>query len=326
MWLDPNADPHISEEHGIKGRRSQSVALRIRSAVGLALLASLLGISGGLGSFVALPLKSARHLRSCRLAATGALEPDRWEDGRPKNLRMNEEDEDEEGEEMGAEADDWDDEGEDGFWSDEEVGGDGEMAFWPEEEEAEAEEHVAASPENAAIDVADPSKRTPVILPADIERQRLWDMPKDALPLMKSQRISFMNKQKKEEEMDVVVLKARNANRMIERSQKLIKQGTMGEQRLQKMQEWGREHFGKYAPTDRNKAGWRSFRYRSGMRDLREVSETESYQRRKTDIRPPDQKRTRHRQEEAKKPKKKSRAQWMGSDKRFHQNGQTYRR
>eukprot|EP00930_Biecheleria_cincta_P011231 TRINITY_DN11386_c0_g1_i4.p1 TRINITY_DN11386_c0_g1~~TRINITY_DN11386_c0_g1_i4.p1 ORF type:complete len:351 (+),score=70.66 TRINITY_DN11386_c0_g1_i4:28-1053(+) len=335
MRLDSNAGHRLSDEREFQGQRRLKVAFRALSIVVLAFVASLFGSSSGFVSGAPFPQKSARRLYPSTLAASGASQPDSWEDGRRKRPQRDEDEE--EDEEMGLRAggeaqqqfDDWEDEDEEeALWSDaedeEDEGEDEEdEAFWPEED---SEENVAASSEDAAIEVADQSEKKPKAIPADIQRQKLWDMPKDALPLMLTKRVSYVSREKRRvsadklinrvEDLDFVVLKARNADRMIERSEKLIKWGSMGSNRLKRMKEWGREHFGKDIPMQRNKDGKRAFRYRSGMRDLREVSETESYQRRKKDLRPPDHKRKRRRPDDL---LKSETGKWAGSDKRYWQ-------
>lgn len=152
---------------------------------------------------------------------------------------------------------------------------------------------------------------------ADVARQRLWNMPKEVQPFMNVGTVTFKNKENRDRTRDLVVLKAKNSKAMIERSQKIIKSATLSKIRMKRMMRFGREDFGRDSPWQWNRPGRRAFRMRSGMRDLRFVDEKERYQRKKRELRWPDQTRKRFRE----RPKKELR--WIGSSHRYGRGTQT---
>lgn len=120
--------------------------------------------------------------------------------------------------------------------------------------------------------------------PAQIERQKLWEMPKDMLPLQRTQRTRYLTKHGKQVQIrDLVVVKAPNALKMIRKSRALIAHAAIGQGKLLRMMRHKRWNFGRDPVSEWSRGGRRAFRYRSGMRDLRNE---EGY--RKEELRPPD--------------------------------------
>lgn len=142
---------------------------------------------------------------------------------------------------------------------------------------------------------------------ADLVRRQLWDMPKDMLPLMREQRVKYRTRAGKlTQYRDLAVVKAPNAKAMVQKSKEIIGHAAIGPGKLLKMMRFGRENFGRDFVTERTRGGLRAFRYRSGMRDLR--NETKS---RRVEKRIPDHKRKRARWV----PLKYKRAKYIGKGK-----------
>ncbi|CAL1132982.1 unnamed protein product [Cladocopium goreaui] len=187
---------------------------------------------------------------------------------------------------------------------------DDDEGFWSDDEG-----HEEASPEFSTE--AEGGRLMPSQTKADVARQRLWNMPKEVQPFMNVGTVTFKNKENRDRTRDLVVLKAKNSKAMIERSQKIIKSATLSKIRMKRMMRFGREDFGRDSPWQWNRPGRRAFRMRSGMRDLRYVDEKERYQRKKRELRWPDQTRKRKRE----RPKKELR--WIGSSHRYGRGTQT---
>ncbi|CAE7619747.1 unnamed protein product [Symbiodinium natans] len=147
---------------------------------------------------------------------------------------------------------------------------------------------------------------------ADVARQRLWNMPKDVTPYMQVETVTYQNKEKLARTRNLVVLKAKNSKAMLQKSQKIIKQGTLSSIRMKRLKRYGRGEFGRDNALQWNRPGRRAFRMRSGMKDLRYADDLERSQRRKKDLRPVDWKNKRRRPGQGEHKKR-----WIGSSFRY---------
>ncbi|CAE7948468.1 unnamed protein product [Symbiodinium sp. KB8] len=147
---------------------------------------------------------------------------------------------------------------------------------------------------------------------ADVARQRLWNMPKDVAPYLQVANVTYQNKEKLARTRNLVVLKAKNSQAMLQKSEKIIKQGTLSKIRMRRLMRHGRGEFGRDNALQWNRPGRRAFRMRSGMKDLRYADPLERSQRRKKDIRPPDWKNKRTRPGQGQHQKR-----WIGSSHRY---------
>ncbi|CAE8592831.1 unnamed protein product, partial [Polarella glacialis] len=129
--------------------------------------------------------------------------------------------------------------------------------------------------------------------PADMMRRQLWELPKDITTFTRQSKVIFNNKEGYRSERDLVVLNSKNSEACVRTARAIIKQGTMKKEKLTRMMRFGRENFAREseAHTEMNRGGLRAFRYRSGMRDLRNEDEF-----RKREVRVPDKNRVRKRE------------------------------
>jgi len=141
---------------------------------------------------------------------------------------------------------------------------------------------------------------------ADIQRREIMHMPKDVFPLLEETRTFYINQDKHKIRRDLVVIKSKDANKMVTRSRKILGKGSKQQSKLLRMMRHGRENFARDIVSERSRGGLRAFKYRSGMRDLRHEGKY-----RKVEQRLPDHKRKRHRWMQLLK--KKSR--WIGNGK-----------
>lgn len=177
---------------------------------------------------------------------------------------------------------------------------------WDEEE---SDESASSKTENK-FGITGVQSDAPVVrqtLKADLLRQKIWEMPKNILPLVKPDIVRFPNKEKEMVEQELFVMKAKNANAIVKRSQAILKQGTLTAWTEKKMMRTGRKNFMKDYPEEQNRPGWRAFRYRSGMRDLRNEK---GFRFQK--LRLPDHKRKKRHRELRRAP-----ARYIGSGKRY---------
>ncbi|CAE7714457.1 unnamed protein product [Symbiodinium necroappetens] len=150
--------------------------------------------------------------------------------------------------------------------------------------------------------------------------------------------VTYQNKEKLARTRNLVVLKAKNSQvpraansdlvctdkdvdvsashymsqAMLQKSEKIIKQGTLSKIRMRRLMRHGRGEFGRDNALQWNRPGRRAFRMRSGMKDLRYADPLERSQRRKKDIRPPDWKNKRTRPGQGQHQKR-----WIGSSHRY---------
>lgn len=177
-----------------------------------------------------------------------------------------------------------------------------------DEDEGWDEEEYDESASSKGLTVA--QNEAPVVrktLKADLLRQKIWDMPKNILPFVKPDIVRFPNKEKEMVEQELFVMKAKNANAIVKRSQAILKQGTLTAWNEKKMMRTGRKNFMRDYPEEQNRPGWRAFRYRSGMRDLRNEK---GFRFQK--LRLPDHKRKKRHREIRRAP-----ARYIGSGKRY---------
>jgi len=118
---------------------------------------------------------------------------------------------------------------------------------------------------------------------AERQRMELWNMPKDIMPLIRDTRIKYRNADKQTMSRDLVVIKSKNANLAIEKASRLISNGAMKQGKLLRMMRYGRENFGRDIVSEMNREGMRAFKYRSGMRDLRNEDEFRRQEKRMPD-------------------------------------------
>lgn len=191
---------------------------------------------------------------------------------------------------------DVEDEGDEGFWSD------------PDDEGYEE-----ASPEFSAAEEHPDAQGSmmPRQTKADLARQRLWNMPKEVEPYLNVGEVTFKNKEKRIRTRNLVVLKAKNMKAVLQRSEEIIKHATLSKVRMKRMMRYGRENFGRDTPWQWNRPGKRAFRMRSGMGDLRYADDKERAQRKKNELRWPDQRRKRKRAREKKDHR------WIGSSYKY---------
>lgn len=104
---------------------------------------------------------------------------------------------------------------------------------------------------------------------ADIMRRDLWDMPKDVLRSIQPHKVRFRTKDKQWTRRELVVVKGASSSEMVERAQKVISDATLTQSKLLHWSRVGRENFGRDVIREQSRGGRRAFRYRSGMRDLR---------------------------------------------------------
>ncbi|CAJ1331661.1 unnamed protein product [Effrenium voratum] len=150
---------------------------------------------------------------------------------------------------------------------------------------------IARVEESSAAD----SGLTPGQTKADMARKRLWEMPKEVAPLLQLAQVTYKNRESRDRTRDLVVMKAKNTKAMVKKAEMIIKTGQLSKLTMKRLMRKGRENFGRDNAWQWNRPGLRAFRMRSGMKDLRYVSEKEKYQRKKNEIRPPDHKRKRKR-------------------------------
>ncbi|CAJ1429810.1 unnamed protein product [Effrenium voratum] len=150
---------------------------------------------------------------------------------------------------------------------------------------------IARVEESSAAD----SSLTPGQTKADMARKRLWEMPKEVAPLLQLAQVTYKNRESRDRTRDLVVMKAKNTKAMVKKAEMIIKTGQLSKLTMKRLMRKGRENFGRDNAWQWNRPGLRAFRMRSGMKDLRYVSEKEKYQRKKNEIRPPDHKRKRKR-------------------------------
>jgi len=192
---------------------------------------------------------------------------------------------------------------------DDEAGGDADF-FDQDEGDASYEEEALAELEDPDSDGDAPLSHAQT--KADVARQRLWNMPKDVAPYLQVANVTYQNKEKLARTRNLVVLKAKNSQAMLQKSEKIIKQGTLSKIRMRRLMRHGRGEFGRDNALQWNRPGRRAFRMRSGMKDLRYADDLERSQRRKKDIRPPDWKNKRRRPGQGQHQKR-----WIGSSYRY---------
>eukprot|EP00913_Durusdinium_trenchii_P029047 g27235.t1 len=181
------------------------------------------------------------------------------------------------------------------------------------EDAASPEFSVEESPSDESVSL------TPTKTKADMARERLWNMPKEVAPYLGWQ-VTYLNKEKRDRSRNLVVIKAKNTQAVIEKSQRIIKHGTLSKIRMKRLMRHGRENFGRDTPWQWNRPGRRAFRMRSGMKDLRYADEKEKYQRKKLELRQPDWKRQRKRE----RPKRDFK--WVGSSWKYGKGTRIARR
>ncbi|CAE7669214.1 unnamed protein product, partial [Symbiodinium pilosum] len=137
-------------------------------------------------------------------------------------------------------------------------------------------------------------------------------MPKDVAPYLEVGSVTYQNKEKLNRTRGLVVMKAKNSQVMLEKSEKIIKQGTLSKIRMRRLMRHGRGEFGRDNALQWNRGGRRAFRMRSGMKDLRYADDLERSQRRKNDMRPVDWKNKRRRPGQGQHQKR-----WIGSSHRY---------
>ncbi|CAK9077102.1 unnamed protein product [Durusdinium trenchii] len=182
------------------------------------------------------------------------------------------------------------------------------------EDAASPEFSVEESPSDESVSL------TPTKTKADMARERLWNMPKEVAPYLGVARVTYLNKEKRDRSRNLVVIKAKNTQAVIEKSQRIIKHGTLSKIRMKRLMRHGRENFGRDTPWQWNRPGRRAFRMRSGMKDLRYADEKEKYQRKKLELRQPDWKRQRKRE----RPKRDFK--WVGSSWKYGKGTRIARR
>jgi len=105
---------------------------------------------------------------------------------------------------------------------------------------------------------------------AEIVRSQLWDIPKTVLPFQEWETVHYKDRDKTGHTRELVALKAGNTQKMIMKARRQIAKGVPKQARLFRMMRRGREKFGIDIVSERTYHGIRAFKYRSGMRDLRE--------------------------------------------------------
>lgn len=104
---------------------------------------------------------------------------------------------------------------------------------------------------------------------AETIRRMLWEIPKTVLPFSVEKSIRYVDKDRTPHRRELRVLKCANDERMIARARRSIVKGSPKRARLEKMMKAGRQDFAMDIVMERSLHGIRAFRYRSGMRDLR---------------------------------------------------------
>mmetsp|Transcript_11228 Transcript_11228/g.16788 ORF Transcript_11228/g.16788 Transcript_11228/m.16788 type:complete len:139 (-) Transcript_11228:82-498(-) len=131
-------------------------------------------------------------------------------------------------------------------------------------------------------------------------------MPKDVFPLVQTPRTTYRNMDKQKITRDLVVIKAKDAKVMVNRARHVLGKGSKKQSKLVRMMRYGRENFARDVVSERTRGGMRAFKYRSGMRDLRNEAKF-----RRVEKRLPDMKRKRHRLPYGLKRK----SRWVGNGK-----------
>mmetsp|Transcript_40765 Transcript_40765/g.93841 ORF Transcript_40765/g.93841 Transcript_40765/m.93841 type:complete len:269 (-) Transcript_40765:43-849(-) len=106
---------------------------------------------------------------------------------------------------------------------------------------------------------------------ADLMRQELWAMPSGTLEFQQEQVVRYRDKDRNYVVRNLVALKGRGSQKVIEKSARLLRNSTKLKRRVQYMDAIQKPHFGpQYAPfSEMNKDGLRAWKMRSGMRDQR---------------------------------------------------------
>jgi len=138
---------------------------------------------------------------------------------------------------------------------------------------------------------------------ADIQRSKLFDMPKNIEPHLEFHQRRYTTNDKVVQYRDLVVCKAKDSKWAVKRATHKISKCTKNQSKVLRMMRYGRENFGRDIVSERSRGGLRAFRYRSGMRDLRHEAKF-----RRVEQRLPDMKRKRHRWMQL----RKKRANWIG--------------
>eukprot|EP00933_Yihiella_yeosuensis_P074942 TRINITY_DN84044_c0_g1_i1.p1 TRINITY_DN84044_c0_g1~~TRINITY_DN84044_c0_g1_i1.p1 ORF type:complete len:324 (+),score=48.05 TRINITY_DN84044_c0_g1_i1:94-1065(+) len=232
----------------------------------------------------------------------------------------------------------------DDFWATDDDEEEDDPDFWDSNGDEEAEEpyeeecvessdsEYSDDGSSAVFRGADAPLAEPQKTRADIQREQLWHQPKgpaEILPLMMNTKVRFKNKDGKPESTDLVILKARNHAEIQKRCTAIIKQGTMTRMKLKLMNRIGRENWARDLPSQTSNAGWRAFRLRSGMRDMRYVDRDDRKAHRHDRLpgssRPPEHMRKRDRRWKfplrTRHLKNKLKPKWAGSFKKFSMKG-----
>jgi len=217
-----------------------------------------------------------------------------------------------------AEADDFDFVDDEGFWDEELDEDDAEDQGAEAGEGATSEEMIQSSETSTEIEI--PAAYKP-LTKADKTRKQIWVMPKDALPLMVQTEAAI--KSHNDQMMyphQLLVIKAKNAKKMLYRAEKDIEHQELAQRKIDAYNRHGRPNWLQDGIAQMNSEGRRAWRTRSGMQDQRlNKDETDRYQRKIRDKRPPDRKRNRDRLED------KHMAQIMGEGKQpFYISGEKY--
>mmetsp|Transcript_30099 Transcript_30099/g.70180 ORF Transcript_30099/g.70180 Transcript_30099/m.70180 type:complete len:265 (+) Transcript_30099:69-863(+) len=110
---------------------------------------------------------------------------------------------------------------------------------------------------------------------ADLMRQELWEMPSSMEKYQKKEAVRYKDKDKRYVHRELVVLKGKGSQKMIEKSQRLLANSTILDKKARYMESQQKPNFGpQQSPFwEMNKDGLRAWRMRSGMRDQRYETE-----------------------------------------------------
>jgi len=109
---------------------------------------------------------------------------------------------------------------------------------------------------------------------ADIQRSDLWHMPKDVSGITSQISLNIQHRNSEEESTrrDLIVLPTKKHGDAITKATNIISKGTKQKDRIVKIMSIGRKNWARDVLSQRSSAGIRAFRYRSGMRDLRNAA------------------------------------------------------
>jgi len=104
---------------------------------------------------------------------------------------------------------------------------------------------------------------------ADQARREIWAIPRDTMPLVSTEEVTYVTKDERWVTTEMVYVKAKNAKKALENAEKEFESGAWDEMKWWRHYQAKRPNFNMDVVREQSRAGQRAFRYRNGQLDLR---------------------------------------------------------